>query len=222
MNQTDTPSKLDIAKGVVEKTLTVVCVVLFMLLVVVVSWQVFSRQILGSPSQWSETLSRYLFVWVGLFGAALVFGERGHMAIDVAVRLLPKAPQKIIGIFVQVIVIAFSAYILVWGGWRASMNAWSQNLAGLPTAVGPWYLVLPISGGLIILFALYSMIKIMTGEEEPFEGEDQEVVEAVESYADGEAAQDAISQMRTEPGLDGSEVVEDSADDADDSAGKDK
>lgn len=156
-------------KDLLDRVLTVVCVALFMILVVVVSWQVFARQILGDPSQWSETLSRYLFVWVGLLGAALVFGERGHIAIDVVVRRLPATPQRLLALLVQLIVIAFAAYILVWGGTRAADNSWAQNLSGLPTTIGPWYLVLPISGVLIIFYSVYHLIEVGSGEEEAFE-----------------------------------------------------
>lgn len=167
---------LEKAKGVVDKILMIVCVALFMILVVVVTWQVITRQILNDPSQWSETLSRYLFVWVGLLGAALVFGERGHIAIDVAVRRLPRVPQLVMAQLVQLLVIAFSAAILVWGGGRAAMNAWGQNLSGLPTAIGPWYLVLPIAGVLIILYSIYHMVILAKGEEPAFDSDIPEPV----------------------------------------------
>lgn len=196
--------QLDSTKRALDRVLTVLSIGLFMILVLVVFWQVFSRQILDSPSQWSETLSRYLFVWVGLLGATLVFGERGHLAIDVGVRLLPKVPQKVMGIFVQLIVIAFAAFVLLWGGYRATMNAWSQNLSGLPTAVGPWYLVMPISGVLIIFYSIYAMLKIITNADEPFGGDDQEALDALENFD----SQDALARMKTEPDLDSAEAIE--------------
>lgn len=99
--------QLESVKRILDRSLTILCVALFGILVIVVTWQVFARQILQEPSQWSETLSRYLFVWVGLLGAALVFGERGHIAIDFGVRRLPRALQKWTGILVQFIIIPF-------------------------------------------------------------------------------------------------------------------
>lgn len=169
-------NRLTKVKNAIDKVLLIVCVALFMILVVVVSWQVVARQILNDPSQWSETLSRYLFVWVGMLGAALVFGERGHIAIDVAARRLPEVPQKVLAIVVQLIVIVFSAYILVWGGWRATDNAWGQNLSGLPTTVGMWYLVLPMAGVLIIFYSIYHMLGVGSGEEAAFDDDVPEPV----------------------------------------------
>lgn len=173
----------DSVKRGLDRAMTVVCVALFAILVAVVTWQVFTRQILNSPSQWSESLSRYLFVWVGLFGAALVFGERGHLAIDVGVRQLPQKIQKWIAVLVQAIIIAFSAYLLVWGGWRAAMNAWQQNLSGLPTTVGPWYLAMPIAGIVIIVYSVYHLLNVIIERDTPFGGEDLEAVEVLETHA---------------------------------------
>jgi TRAP-type C4-dicarboxylate transport system permease small subunit len=170
---------LNTAKTVLDRILGIVCVSLFMVLVGVVTWQVFARQVLGEPSQWSESLARYLFVWLGLLGAALVFGERGHIAIDVVVRRLPSLPQKIVALVVQAGVIAFSAYILVFGGLRATDNAWNQDLSGLPTTIGPWFLVMPIAGVLVIFYTLHHMVAIIRGDEESFEPDDIDTVEAV-------------------------------------------
>lgn len=142
-----------------------VSVALFALLVVIVVWQVFTRQVIGTPATWTEEAARYTFVWLGFFAAALVFSERGHIAVDFVVRLLPEALQRVIAVFVQLAIIAFSAITLVYGGWRASQGAWNQNLTALPATVGQMYLVMPITGVLIIIYALYHVIAVATRSE---------------------------------------------------------
>ncbi len=154
-------------KRVLDRTLGVICVVLFALLVVIVVWQVFSRQVLRDPSTWSEEAARYTFVWLGFFAAALVFSERGHIAVDFVVRKLPVGGQKAIAVVVQLLIITFAAVGLVWGGWRASQGAWNQNLTALPTQVGVMYLVMPITGVLITVYALYHLAAVLRGEEDP-------------------------------------------------------
>ncbi|MEZ9266124.1 TRAP transporter small permease, partial [Vibrio splendidus] len=52
-----------------------------MLLVVTVTWQVFSRYVLNDPSNWTDELARYAMVWLGLLGASYLFGIKGHLAI---------------------------------------------------------------------------------------------------------------------------------------------
>jgi TRAP-type C4-dicarboxylate transport system permease small subunit len=152
-------------KNAIDRVLTWFCVALFASLVLVVAWQVFARQVLDDPSTWSELLGTYLFIWLGLFGSALVFGERGHIAVDFVVRKLPEKVRLVITVIVQLSILAFACLVLVWGGYLVSSLAWDQNRPGLPVNVGPLYLALPISGVLIALYTLYHLIRVLTGAE---------------------------------------------------------
>ncbi len=164
------------AKNALDRVLTWTCVVLFAALVVDVAWQVFARQVLNQPSGWSEELAKYLFIWLGLFGAALVFGERGHIAVDVAVRKLPRKVQTVLMVVVQLAILAFTGLALIWGGLRVVDLAWNQNLTGLPVNVGPLYLALPISGVLIAFYTIYHLVRILTGAERPVEEAEPDVL----------------------------------------------
>jgi TRAP-type C4-dicarboxylate transport system permease small subunit len=163
-------------KNALDRGLTAVCVVLLAALVLDVTWQVFARQVLGSPSGWSEELAKYLFIWLGLFAAALVFGERGHVAMDVVVRRLPRTVQVVLAVAVQLAILAFTGLALLWGGFLVSQLAWDQNLTGLPITVGPLYLALPISGALIAFYTLFHLVQILTGAERPVEDVEPELV----------------------------------------------
>lgn len=169
---------MDRIQKALERVLQAAAVTLFALLVVIVVWQVASRM-LGAPATWTEEAARFTFVWVGFFAAALVFSERGHIAVDFLVRLLPKLGQRIAGIYVELVIIAFAGIGLVWGGSRAAAGAWGQGLGSLPLTLGQMYLVMPIVGVLIILFALLNAIGILRGTKDPYPQptiEDAEVV----------------------------------------------
>jgi TRAP-type C4-dicarboxylate transport system permease small subunit len=159
-----------------DRFLAAACVILFAVLVVTVVWQVFSRQILNSPSAWTSELAQYLFVWLGLFGAALVFAERGHIAVDFLVRKFPDRVEKGTALFVQVAIIAFAGLIFLWGGYRVAVQSWDQALTGLPVTVGPLYLVMPITGVLIIFYAVYHIVAVLRGEEEAIEDTEPDVI----------------------------------------------
>lgn len=154
-------------RSALDKILAGVCVTLFTALVLTVSWQVFSRQVLNDPSTWTEELARFEFVWLGMFGAALMFSERGHLAVDLVVRRLPLRFEKVIAVGVELVVIAFAAVGLVWGGWRAAQLAWTTALSSLPTEVGKMYLVLPITGAAIVFYAGFHIAAVLRGAEEP-------------------------------------------------------
>jgi TRAP-type C4-dicarboxylate transport system permease small subunit len=150
-----------------ERVLQVASITLFALLVVIVVWQVASR-LLGAPATWTEEAARMTFVWVGFFAAALVFSERGHIAVDFLARLLPNVGQRIVATYVEVVIIAFAGIGLVWGGSRAVAGAWGQGLGSLPFTLGQMYLVMPIVGVIIILFALLNIIGIVRGTKEAY------------------------------------------------------
>jgi TRAP-type C4-dicarboxylate transport system permease small subunit len=159
-----------------DRFLAAACVVLFAVLVLTVVWQVFTRQVLGSSSAWTSELAQYLFVWLGLFGAALVFAERGHIAVDFLVRKFPAGVEKATALFVQAAIIAFAGLILVWGGYRVAVQSWSQALSGLPVTVGPLYLVMPITGILIIFYAVFHITAVLRGEEDAIEDTEPDVI----------------------------------------------
>lgn len=163
-------------KKTLDRALEMACVVLFAALVIVVVWQVFTRQILDEPSSWSSVLARYIFVWLGLAGAALVFGERGHIAVDFVVRKLPDSVEKGIAVLVQVIIAAFSAVVLIWGGYRVALQSWDQALSGLPLSVGPLYLAMPVAGVLIIFYALYHSVEVLRSHEPPTGHDESEAI----------------------------------------------
>lgn len=154
-------------KNAVDRVLTAVCVVLFSALVLDVVWQVFTRQVLDDPSAWSEELAKYLFIWLGLLAAALVFGERGHVAVDLLVRRAPLGVQRALMALVQLAILAFAVLALVWGGTQVVDLAWNQKLTALPVNVGQLYLVLPISGVLIAGYTVHHLVRIVTGAERP-------------------------------------------------------
>lgn len=160
-----------------DQVLKAASVVLFALLVLVVVWQVFTRQVLNSPSAWTEELARYTFVWVGLFATALVFSERGHIAVDFVVSKFAPAGQKVVAVGVQLSIIFFALVILVYGGIRASNGAWGQSLSALPTQVGVMYLAMPITGVMIAFYAIYHLQAILRDTEDALEhDQDPQVV----------------------------------------------
>lgn len=171
---------------VLSKILQWICIVLFALLVIIVVWQVAARQLLNNPQAWTEEASRMTFVWLGLFAAALVFAERGHIAVDFVVRKFSPFAQKITGIAVQGLIIFFVASVMVYGGIRAGSGAGNQRLAALDfLTLGQMYLVLPISGVLIIIFSLANIVEIARDEIPAFPVTEEEVlVDALEVTPD--------------------------------------
>ena len=170
-------------RHVLKTILAAVSVTLFTVLVATTTWQVVSRQILNEPSTWSEELARLLFVWLSFLGSAFLFGERGHIAVDFLARKLPFAGQRVAQIFVQAMVLLFALVGLVWGGYLAASIAWEQNLTALPVTIGWVYLVIPIAGVFIAIFALMDIVGLSLGETDPYPEIEDPVAEPAQSAA---------------------------------------
>ncbi|WP_250258960.1 TRAP transporter small permease [Dermabacter sp. Marseille-Q3180] len=145
-------------RGIIE-TLKWVSVVIFAVLVLVVLWQVFARQVLSQPSTWSTTVAQYMLVWLTLFSMAFVFAERGHVAVDIVSRLAPPAVQKILAILVELAVALFAGLGLVWGGIRGVALTWGQSIPGLSLTIGHMYLALPVCGAIVLVVAALDLIE---------------------------------------------------------------
>ena len=119
-------------------------------MVLVVSWQVLTRFLLRQPSSITEELVRFALVWLALLGASYGFGQRGHLAID----LLPRGPK--LDLVVRAAVAVFASVVLVFGGWRLVdiTLALGQSSAALQVERGYVYVVLPLSGLLILFYTV--------------------------------------------------------------------
>lgn len=135
----------------------------FLAMVVLTCWQVITRYLLKNPSTWSEELVSYLFAWMALLGASLITSERGHMNIPVVVERLPEKAKKGFAIFSEVVAFVFSAVILVYGGVQITSLAMGQMTSSLGVAIGIFYVVLPLSGILNMIFTAMNIYDIVRG-----------------------------------------------------------
>lgn len=159
---------LDAIRRVIVGILAVICVVLFVALVFIVTWQVFTRQVLHNSAPWTEEAARYTFVVLSVFSAAYVFGERGHIAVEMLVEKFGLGAQKVMVFLIEGIVMFFIGSVFVLGGWLLAQNAMNQSLSAIPLTFGQVYMAMPIAGVLILFFCLVRIIKVLAGAEEPF------------------------------------------------------
>ena len=157
-------------RKLLNHTLNVLTGVSFLAMVVMTCWQVFTRYILQNPSSWSEELVSYLFAWMALFGASLVVGERGHMNIPIVVERMGEKGRKFFAIFAELVALVFSGVILVYGGIQITSLAMGQMTSSLGLPIGVFYIILPLSGVLNIVYTILNIVDIAT-DSEVVEGE---------------------------------------------------
>lgn len=149
----------------IVKPLEVVLIAFMAAMTLDVLWGVFSRFVLGSQTRWTEELAIYLLIWISLLGASLTYGERGHLGVDYFVHKLDPKAQLLAAIVVEVAVLVFSLFGLVYGGWMlvSKTLAAGQVSPTLGWPMGYVYLAAPVSGVFFTLFALEHLVGLIKG-----------------------------------------------------------
>ncbi len=145
----------------VDDILGKILVVIMSVMVINVLWQVATRYLVGTPSSFTDELARYLMIWLGLLGAAYVSGKNMHVAIDILPSKASLPVQRRIKIFVSIVLIIFALAALVIGGLRLVYISYilGQKSPALQIPLALVYLVIPISGLLIIYYKILDLLK---------------------------------------------------------------
>ena len=145
-----------------NRALEVFLVFLMSILVIDVLWQVFSRYLLSSPSSFTDELAGFLLIWVGVLGAAYVAGRKEHLAIDILIQKSSPARQRKLQYIIYSIIFLFAFFVMVVGGVILMYTRFILQVksAALQLPLGYVYIILPISGLIIMYYEVLHMLEI--------------------------------------------------------------
>lgn len=142
----------------IDNIIRITLVVILSLMVINVLYQVGTRYFTSNPSSFTDELSRYFMIWLGILGAAYVAGQSRHVAIDILPKKFSHRVQSFLSSLVRWFIIAFALFGLVIGGSNLVYITFvlNQYSPSLQIPLGVVYLIIPISGLLIIFYKLTS------------------------------------------------------------------
>jgi len=145
-----------------NRVLEVFLVILMSVLVIDVLWQVCSRYLLSSPSSFTDELAGFLLIWVGVLGAAYVAGRKEHLAIDILVRKSPSARKRRLQVLIHALILLFALSVMVVGGASLVYTRFALQVksAALQLPLGYVYIVLPLSGLIIIYYEILHILQL--------------------------------------------------------------
>lgn len=152
---------LDIVTRGITRVLSVFLIVLMAIIVLDVTWQVITRFILKNPSSFTEELAGFLLIWIGVLGASYALYTKSHLGIDVLTYKLKGTKKQTIEVIVYSVVLLFALFVMVIGGIRLVGLTFTLNQvsAAMGIPMGYVYLVLPLSGVLMIYFSFIFIVK---------------------------------------------------------------
>ena len=147
-------------RSIVNQCLSWLCSILFMLLVVIGTYQIVVRYLFNTPSTVSEELLTYGFTWMALLASALVFGKREHMRMGFLADKISGAKRRILEIFIELLILFFVSVVMVYGGIQIVKLTMSQMTASLGVSMGVIYLAVLISGIVIVIYSILNILDL--------------------------------------------------------------
>ena len=133
-------------KAGIMRVLSIVIIFLFAFMTVIGTYQIVTRYFFNKPSTVSEELLTYSFTWMALLASAYVFGKRDHMRMGFLADKLTGSARK--------------ALELVYGGISITRLTMIQTTASLRVPMGYIYVIVPVTGILIMLFSAMNAIQV--------------------------------------------------------------
>ncbi len=152
-----------------------------LVIVIIVSVEVFGRLLFHKSLMWSEEVALLLMVWTAFIAMAIGVEKNLHIAITLFFNMFPKKVQFVIAKFNTCATIFFG-YILVYYGSKLTSMTWNSTLPATQWPAGVAYSMMPVAGIFIIYFALTDLFGLKKYRHLRIEGEtegktDQQIVE---------------------------------------------
>lgn len=157
---------IDTLLSVSSKALQLCCAVIMGFLLVAVVVQVFARYVLNNPTSWSEAMSQIAFIWLTVFGCAVVVRDREALSVDLLQNHLKGPAFLLVQALCDLICVAVCVY------WLGSCilqvgNTWEIMEGGLQIRRGVIYIGISIAFAFMIL---YEAVNLVSGLRALFTG----------------------------------------------------
>ena len=148
-------------KAGIMRVLSIVIIFLFAFMTVIGTYQIVTRYFFNKPSTVSEELLTYSFTWMALLASAYVFGKRDHMRMGFLADKLTGSARKALELCIDALTFALvAAVVLVYGGISITKLTMIQTTASLRVPMGYIYVIVPVTGVLIMIFSVMNAIQV--------------------------------------------------------------
>lgn len=116
-----------------------------------------------SSMGWADEVIELNFAWMVFLGAAFLWRKRAHFRVEVLPEILGQSKS---GIFLQIMLQLISLFffsLFTWKGWLLTMRSVDRSpILDIPRSL--WFVIIPITGALIIGFIIRDLLGIFKGD----------------------------------------------------------
>ena len=156
--RTGTPP-LRILAGAFDRTFELVCCALVVALLSVVSLGASTRSF-GQPLIWTDELSRFLMVWLAVFGWIVATRKRIHVRIRFFQDRLPERAHQATELVIQAAMILFGALIAAYSVGLIGKNH-DLEATSLPISMAWMYAPMVLGGAITALQGAVDLIQTL-------------------------------------------------------------
>ncbi|HAI85795.1 MAG TPA: hypothetical protein DCL63_02250 [Firmicutes bacterium] len=148
---------------VIEDVLVNLCALMLAAMAAITLIAVFYRYVLGNALSWTEELTRYLMIFVGLFGTAVALRRDEHVGFTMIVEKLPPVGRRVANI-ISYAGVGIFCWIMAYDGYKwASWTGTTAEILPIPMWI-PCSMV-PISGAAMLVVVIAKIWHELRGEE---------------------------------------------------------
>jgi TRAP-type C4-dicarboxylate transport system permease small subunit len=157
------PSAVRSLRWLAANTLETAVAAMLVAICVIVFVNVFFRYFLHIGLGWSEELARYLQVWMTFLGATVAVKRWAHFQLTIVDQFIPRAARRFTRLF-AIFVVMLLAAIMIKHGIDITRVTWNQASPVLGWPIGYLYLMAPVSGVLMEIYAVRHLVSAWHGE----------------------------------------------------------
>lgn len=155
-------------------------------IVVVVSWQVFSRYVAGTSASWAPEVAQLAFVWTAIFAIAAGIREGRHMVVDAFSSVKSRGLHVILDTVAAIAVVGVSG-VLAWYGYDSLSISFRRVFPALGIETGWMFLAVPVGFALCMVFGIENWARsVFSRDGANTKSEVQLILEETADVNDGE------------------------------------
>lgn len=151
--------------AVLDRALKYALTLLSVVLTVSVFLQVLIRFVFKYPLPWTEEIARIAFVYCIFVGATIAVRQNSHLHVDALLVVLPKKVARAM-VFLGMLLVGVFLVFVTWQGIVLVRATGVQMTPVMQVPFKHLYLILPVSGALMLLFLLANVLALIRGKGE--------------------------------------------------------
>lgn len=151
--------------AVLDRALKYALTLLSVILTVSVFLQVLVRFVFKYPLPWTEEIARIAFVYCIFIGATIAVRENSHLSVDFLLVILPKKVARA-AVFAGMLLVGMFLAFVTWQGMVLVLATGVQMTPVMQLPFKYVYLILPVSGALMLLYLVSNLLALLRGKGE--------------------------------------------------------